>query len=200
MTKPRTTYTREFKLAILAQINSGVSVAQVARENGEMRVRGVEARRHDTPDFIRKVQLDLLDILAHAEDAKGFQGRIPICLGRAREYGHKLTQGKVDPKDLVFTKSVSKDLPEYRTLNEQAACLYQLEREGINTSPGQKIRYLVTDSNSSDPARKVRPAWFMEEGMRYDTSYYLKVLSRSVESLLLPFGWTQERVMGELVA
>ena len=34
MAKARTNYTRDFKLAILAQVNSGVSIAQVARENG----------------------------------------------------------------------------------------------------------------------------------------------------------------------
>lgn len=34
MTRPRINYTREFKLAILAQIDGGVSIAQVARENG----------------------------------------------------------------------------------------------------------------------------------------------------------------------
>ena len=34
MTKHRPTYTKEFKLAILGQVNNGVPVAQVARENG----------------------------------------------------------------------------------------------------------------------------------------------------------------------
>ena len=34
MVKPRTNYTKEFKLAILAQIQNGVPTAQVARENG----------------------------------------------------------------------------------------------------------------------------------------------------------------------
>jgi transposase len=34
MVRRKPTYTREFKLAILAQINNGVPVAQVARENG----------------------------------------------------------------------------------------------------------------------------------------------------------------------
>ena len=34
MSKRRPTYTKEFKLAILAQVNSGVPVTQVARENG----------------------------------------------------------------------------------------------------------------------------------------------------------------------
>lgn len=34
MAKGRTNYTRDFKMAILAQVNSGISVAQVARENG----------------------------------------------------------------------------------------------------------------------------------------------------------------------
>ena len=34
MTKQRNFYTREFKLAILSQVEAGVPVAQVARENG----------------------------------------------------------------------------------------------------------------------------------------------------------------------
>jgi len=34
MAKPRTYYNREFKMAILAQIESGIPLAQVARENG----------------------------------------------------------------------------------------------------------------------------------------------------------------------
>jgi transposase len=34
MPKHKPTYTREFKLAILREVNNGVPVAQVARENG----------------------------------------------------------------------------------------------------------------------------------------------------------------------
>jgi len=34
MTKGRPSYTKEFKMAILSQVESGVPVAQVARENG----------------------------------------------------------------------------------------------------------------------------------------------------------------------
>jgi len=34
MAKHRPTYTKEFKLAVLGQVNNGVPVAQVARENG----------------------------------------------------------------------------------------------------------------------------------------------------------------------
>jgi transposase len=34
MTKGRSFYTKEFKMAILSQVESGVPVAQVARENG----------------------------------------------------------------------------------------------------------------------------------------------------------------------
>ena len=34
MTKARTNYTKEFKMAIMSQVESGIPVAQVARENG----------------------------------------------------------------------------------------------------------------------------------------------------------------------
>jgi transposase len=34
MSKARTNYTKEFKMAIMSQVESGIPVAQVARENG----------------------------------------------------------------------------------------------------------------------------------------------------------------------
>ena len=46
MAKHRPTYTKEFKLAILAQVNSGLPVAQVARENG------IHPRLWTAPNFM----------------------------------------------------------------------------------------------------------------------------------------------------
>ncbi len=44
-----------------------------AFEDGSVKVRGIEARRHDTPRFIRETQLGMLDILAEGRDVAGFR-------------------------------------------------------------------------------------------------------------------------------
>ena len=45
-----------------------------AYEDGSVKVRGIEARRHDTPPFIRNTQLEMLALLSKAQGIEGFRG------------------------------------------------------------------------------------------------------------------------------
>ncbi|NIP34202.1 MAG: DNA polymerase I, partial [Thermoplasmata archaeon] len=66
------------------------------------------------------------------------------------------------------------------------------------SQPGRSVQYVVTDGPSSDWRKKVliRERLDLYEG--YDTAHYLKVLARAGEALLLPLGWTEDRVMAAL--
>ena len=46
-------------------------------QNGEIKTRGIEARRHDTPAFIRETQMQILEILAKAPDAESLKDCLP---------------------------------------------------------------------------------------------------------------------------
>jgi transposase-like protein len=52
MAKPRTNYTRDFNMSILPQIESGLSIVQVARKNGlHPRLVGIWKREYlDNPE------------------------------------------------------------------------------------------------------------------------------------------------------
>ena len=44
-------------------------------ESGKLKLRGIELRKHDTPEFIRKAQSGMLDVLSKGDDSAGFRER-----------------------------------------------------------------------------------------------------------------------------
>ncbi len=54
-------------------------------ENGEIKLRGVEARRGDTPIFIVKAQMEMIKKLAGANSLESFKARIPEASGSFRK-------------------------------------------------------------------------------------------------------------------
>ena len=169
-----------------------------AFEDGHLKVRGVEVRKRDTPRFFSDFQSDALDILARARDGHEFLEMLPECLDLARERAQDLRFGEAAVEDLVFTRSVSGTLEDYKTVNLQACCLYLLEEHGIKVAPGQSVRFVVSDDGNPDPRMRVTPDMFLGPDTRYDSGYYLRHLARTLESITLPFGWTEERIMEKI--
>jgi DNA polymerase elongation subunit (family B) len=167
-------------------------------QGGESKVRGIELRRRDTTKFIADFQRAVMDVLAKADDKAGFTELIPECLEKTREEARRLRAREVKPEDLVITKIVSKELEEYTTTNDQACCLYLLKKKGINVNPGQKVRFVVTDAASKEPQRRLVPDLYVTPETRYDPGAYMKLLARSLESILSPFGWTEKRILAEI--
>jgi hypothetical protein len=83
-------------------------------------------------------------------------------------------------------------------MNASAAALRQLREEGVEGQPGRSVQYLVSDASSGDWRRKVLVRERLDLFDGYDVAHYLKVLARAGEALLLPLGWTEERVMAAL--
>jgi DNA polymerase elongation subunit (family B) len=163
-------------------------------ENGKMKVRGLEVRRSDTPSLIKDAQKDMLKSLAKADNIEDFYNLIPEVIEVIRQYADKIMRGECDLEDLVFTSAISKDLKHYFQLNNNAACLLQLRDSGLETKPGEKVRYIITNANSKNYYRKVR-AWQLSNGKeKYDREKYLSHLLGAGESILLPFGYTKRRL------
>ncbi len=56
-----------------------------AFQDGSIKIRGIEARRHDTPAYIKDTQLHILEILADGRDAAGFRALLPKAVAYATE-------------------------------------------------------------------------------------------------------------------
>jgi len=168
-------------------------------ENGRIKVRGIEARRRDTPNFIRGAQLDVISVLGRAADSKGFMARLPEAVGVLKGYVRKLVKGEVAVEDLFVVKQLSMDPSDYVHNVFQAIAAMQLASEGIEVSAGQTVRYLITDAESRRLNRRVRAAELVDENTRYDVKKYLELLLAAGANILSPFGYSAEK-LHDLVA
>jgi DNA polymerase elongation subunit (family B) len=164
--------------------------------NGKLKVRGIEMRRSDTPALINRMQEEMLSCLAKADDTSGFFCAIPEALKVLREYSRKVFEGECKIEDMIFTARISQSLKNYRQSNNNTAAMRQFQKEGITIQPGQSIRYVITDSASKSYMKRVKIAELVDEDTGYDRSKYNEFLLRAAESILLPFGYTKERLDG----
>ncbi len=154
-----------------------------AFEDGELKVRGIEYRRHDTPRFIKETQMGILEILAQGEDIAGFRARLPQAVSYARRRLDQLQAGQVPSNDLIVTHRLSRQPGEFTVRTVAARVAQELTQAGIALSPGEKLRFLLV--SGPEKAR----AWERLTGDEpYDRQAYTELFLRAVESLLMPVG------------
>lgn len=158
-------------------------------ENGELKIRGIEARRRDTPLLIKKLQMEMLARFAEASNPEEFKGKMGEAIDVLRAYTRRLLNREVEAEDLVFTITISKDLRDYKQNSLLVSALKQYRRDGCRLLPGQVARYVI----ASQSRKRVKIAEDLEAA-EYDCHAYLDHLIRAAESMLIPFGFTGERL------
>lgn len=154
-----------------------------AFEHGEIKLRGIEARRHDTPRFIKETQLGMLAILAEGRDIAGFRAALPQALRYARRRLRRLQSGRVPPRELVVTHRLSRQPAEFSVRTPAARTARELVQAGVALRPGENLRFLLV------PGPEKARAWERLQGDEpYDAAAYTDRLLRGIESLLAPVG------------
>jgi DNA polymerase elongation subunit (family B) len=159
-------------------------------DSGKIKVRGIEARRADTPKFIHDAQIDMIKVLANGRNVKEFMDKIPEALNVLREYVIRLVDGNVAAQDLLIAKRLSLHPSKYTHNVLHAIAAKQLVREGVEISAGQIVKYLITNSESRNVIRRVKPAQLLNTDVHYDTKKYMDLLLSSAANILSPFGYT----------
>jgi DNA polymerase-2 len=117
-------------------------------QNGEVKARGIEVRRHDTPPFVSETQREILERLVNVfEDGRSTDVPGPLSAINAlvRRKLSDLREGRVPLEKLLLRMTVSRALKEFRTTRTPvAAALLQLEAAGKSLRPGQNVRILYT--------------------------------------------------------
>jgi len=168
-------------------------------ENGDIKLRGVEARRGDTPAFIVEAQMELIRKLAGATNLEGFRKKIPNGLGILRDYACRLIDGQFDLEDLLVTKRISKEPLSYTHDVFQAIAARQLAKAGFDVHAGQTVQYLIVNAESKWVNERVAAAELLKPKMRYDVGAYVKMLLSSGETLLGMFGYTRDKIEDEVL-
>ncbi len=162
--------------------------------SGEVKQRGIETRRHDTPSFITRFQEEVLQTLAKSSDLQSAYNLLAEALQILRNYSNLIREGRVPLEDLVIQRGLSKNLDEYENNTVQAIAARQLQREGRQLFAGQTISYIITDFYSKNPWNRVLAYELITSKTRYDVVKYLELLAYAASTILEPFGYARERL------
>jgi DNA polymerase elongation subunit (family B) len=165
-------------------------------EDGKLKVRGIELRRRDGTGLVKDMQQEMLGHFSKASDAQQFIQLIPGALDIVDEHVRAVRSQTVPLDKLLITKRVTRALGEYTQFNDNVAALTQLEEEGACVNPGEAVRYVVLDSSSRDPGRRVVVDQLIAGREEYDPEAYVDLALRGAESMLLPFGYSFEKLSG----
>jgi DNA polymerase-2 len=160
-------------------------------ETNELKTRGIEVRRHDTPSYFRECQNEILREFAKCDFVPEVK---EVAQTKAIEifnnYAKGLEDHRVSVLDLVIRRRLSKELEEYgskRHLSVGAA--KKLEKSGLKLRAGQSVSYVITKHDSSGSNRS-EPEELV--GGEYDSKRYVELLADCAATVLSPFGVTKE--------
>jgi len=154
-------------------------------EEGELRVRGLECRRHDTAPLLKRMQHEVLAILAEAHDFESYIDKIEAARMVLADYHERLSSGDVDIRELIVSKRITKEPRDYQKASVTAIAAQQLFGSGVKLRPGQTVEYIITNSECSVPNNRVRAFALWEGWFGYDRKKYAAMLREAFEPFIL---------------
>jgi DNA polymerase-2 len=152
-------------------------------EEGEIKIRGLECRRHDTPPLVARMQREALAILAEAHDFESYCRKLEEAREVLERYLARVEEGSVGIEELAISRRLTRPANGYKHASATAIAAKQLDRAGVALRPGETIEYIITDADSNYADDRVR-ALTMWEGWRgYDVSEYQRALREAFKPL-----------------
>ncbi|MDQ3839134.1 MAG: hypothetical protein M3297_07695 [Thermoproteota archaeon] len=169
-------------------------------EDSNIKVRGIETRRRDTPSLFAKFQNEILEIMASGRNMEEVRKLIPKVFEHFEKYRQRLEDRSIPLEELAFAKRRSKDFNEYQ-INRNTAennAMKQLNKEGKLLEGGQILRYIITNykdkrkSHSKDllNTRNISlatPLELADDNTLYDIDRYIELLTQICNSVIQPF-------------
>jgi DNA polymerase-2 len=160
-------------------------------EDGTLKLRGIEARRHDTPIFFSNYQQLILNILAEADTVNDVKIMIPKVLYEFQNHLKLLKERRVPLNELVFTKRTSKNYDEYQDRNTvENNAISNLSGEGKSLKAGEILKYIITDYYRRHSKKRSIPVELANSQTKYDVKRYCEILQEVTNTVTEPFGLT----------
>jgi DNA polymerase-2 len=110
-------------------------------QNGKIKVRGIDARRHDCTRFVGQSQLAVIKLLANRDDPAD---ALPEAVKYIKHRIEALLQGDIPLENLIVKQRLSRQLEAYRSPSPAARAAMQLADIGKEVRPGQKVAFIHT--------------------------------------------------------
>jgi DNA polymerase, archaea type len=137
-------------------------------DTGKMKIRGVMARKGDTPEYVRRMQQDLFDVLAKARSLDELQMIAPLA--KEVHEKHICELEGADVKELAIHRRVSRMNYSRRCAEASAVKAYQ--KCGLPLATGMEIGYVVTNAAKWDVDTE-------RDASEFDAGYYGKLLEKA---------------------
>jgi DNA polymerase-2 len=161
-------------------------------QDGSIKARGIEARRRDTAPFIAKVQMELLQHLAQAQNADQLPACLPGAAAILRRRLAELNSRRVPLEELLVAQKLSRELSAYADPSPAARAALQLQAAGKTTRPGQRVRFFYLrgepDVHAWDQPNLPNPA-------ALDVARYQTLLVRAAGTILQPMGVNEDLLL-----
>src|SRR5579859_8092031 len=152
-------------------------------EEGELKIRGLECRRHDTPPLVVRMQMEALAILAEARDFDGYCRKLEDAREVLERYLARVEGGSLPAEELVISRRLTRAPGEYKQSSATAIVAKQLDQAGVHLRPGENVQYIITNAQAKWPDDRYR-AWTLWEGWRgYDVNKYQEALRDAFKPL-----------------
>lgn len=161
-------------------------------QDGKIKVRGIEVRRHDTPRFFANCQAEILKKMAEGNTIQEVKSLMPEVHRIFDRYAELLKSGSVPLEELIFTKQISKAASEYSDRETvELDAIKQLALEGRSMKAGEVLEYILIDSKMHN-GRKSIPVELVDINTKCDSKRYIQLLAKVCDSVMAPFGYSIE--------
>lgn len=163
-------------------------------KHGELKIRGIEIRKRDTPVFIKNMQNEMLELMSTAKTIACLQKSVPDLLEIVKKNVLLLKSGKVNPMELVLRRHITKEAEEYTTNTISAIVSKLIEESGVHLAAGELIEFIIIDATGKKQPYKAKPLslYAFEDG--YDIEKYTDLALEAAATLLEQLGYSNERL------
>ena len=155
-------------------------------EDGKLKVRGIEMRRHDCVPLVAEMQEEILATLKHATTRAEYLRLLESRAVPIRDsYIARVRDGDVAAADLVVSKRLTQYPEHYAHATHSAIAAQSLQARGVRLRPGETVEYLISDAGAKLPCERVRPLAMLDGTVPYDRSEYERFLRDAFRVFLL---------------
>jgi len=162
--------------------------------NDKLYYRGVELRRHDCPEFLKRFQKGLMETLFESECAEEVERD---QFKKAYDYVVKtcdeIREGKIELERLVVSKVLRKSVNKYRSMFPHVVAAMQMVQKGKRMRTGEMIDFIYVNASHTNPFRRVVPALLLDKRNYYDREKYVEMVLDVAETILGTFGFDRKQ-------
>jgi len=155
----------------------------VPEDGSEIKIRGLECRRHDTAPIVARMQREALAIVAEAHDYESYCRKLEEARAVLNRYLERVENGSAPVEELIISRRMTRPPDAYKQSNATAIAARQLDRAGVHLRPGEMIEYIITDADSNYSDDRYRAFTLWESWRGYDVKEYQRALREAFKPL-----------------